>query len=284
MKDWRALSFYVEDVLLLALVCALAAHDAAQPWPAFGGVARLPPGAASLWLFTLLACAHLTRRGAFGRARACRPRRARSALLGWLRAAWDFVRGVPASSAMHASRPKIFTAAREPQAGGRPAPACRMSAGRASAFDPPGPHRRTGRSPVNASARSAVPRGGTHASRLSYGGRCVALHAATHRIHAARARRAQGQRTSCRRKLTGGMQSIVDRGASTAGCGSLFPRLYPPAVPSCRARARRRRDGRGCRAASARPRARHLAFHWEVTRHVWHRRRGRATGHCSDSD
>ncbi len=86
MNDSRALSFYVEDVLLLALACALAARDATQPWPAFGGIALPPPGAASLWLLTLLACAYLTRRGALGRARACRPRRARSALLGWLAA------------------------------------------------------------------------------------------------------------------------------------------------------------------------------------------------------
>ncbi|KDB09985.1 hypothetical protein LIG30_1187 [Burkholderia sp. lig30] len=284
MKDSRALSFYVEDVLLLALACALAARDATQPWPAFGGIALPPPGAASLWLLTLLACAYLTRPGAFGRARACRPRRARSALLGWLRAAWDAVRGVLASFAMHASRPRIFTAAHDPSPGGRPVPACRMSAGRASACDPPGPHRRVGRSPVNASARSAVPRGGTHASRLPYGGRCVALHAATDRIHAGRARRTQGQRTSCHHRLTREMGAIADHDASTAGCGGLFPRLYPPAVPSCRARARRLRDGRGRHAASARPRARHLAFHWEVTRHVWHRRRGRATEHCSDSD
>ncbi len=284
MKDSRALSLYVEDVLLLALACVLAALDAAQPWPAFGGIALPPPGAASLWLFTLLACAYLTRRSVFSRARACRSRRARSTLPGWLRAAWDFVRGVLASFPMHASRPRIFTAAREPSAGGRPASAGRKSVGRASAFDPPSPHRRGGRSPANASARSAVPRGGTHASRLPHGGRCVALHAATDRIHAGRARRAQGQPMSCRRKLTLEMLSIVDRGASTPGCSSLFPRLYPPAVPSCRARARRLRDGRGRHAASARPRARHLAFHWEVTRHVWHRRRGRATEHCSDSD
>lgn len=283
MKDWRALSFYVEDVLMLTLACALAARDAAQPWPALGGIALPPPGIASLWLFTLPACASLTRRGAFDRVRACRPRRARSPLLGWLRAAWDAVRGTLASFAMHASGPRIFTAALEPPAGGRPVPACRRSAGRASAFDPPGPHRRVGRSPVNASARSAVPRGGTHASRLPYGGRCVALHA-TDRMHAGRARRAPGQRTSCHRTLTREMRLIADRGASTADCGNRFPGLYPPAVPSCRARPRRLRDGRGRRAGSDRPRARYLAFHWEVTRHVWHRRRGRATEHRSDSD
>ncbi|WP_322066540.1 hypothetical protein [Burkholderia ubonensis] len=57
MKDCRAGSLCVDDVLLVALACALAAYDAALPCPACRDFVFPPPySAAWLWLAALLVC------------------------------------------------------------------------------------------------------------------------------------------------------------------------------------------------------------------------------------
>ncbi|PCE30994.1 hypothetical protein BZL54_17355 [Burkholderia ubonensis subsp. mesacidophila] len=62
MKDCRAGSFCVDDVLLVALACTLAAYDAALPCPACRDFVFPPPySAAWLWLAALLVCARNVR-------------------------------------------------------------------------------------------------------------------------------------------------------------------------------------------------------------------------------
>ncbi|AYZ66769.1 hypothetical protein EGY31_26860 [Burkholderia multivorans] len=246
MKDCRAGSLCVDDVLLVALACALAAYDAALACPACRDFVFPPPySAAWLWLAALLVCARNVR--ALPRC----PNRFLCASPCPL-PAWHIVAGAICCD--------------------RFARACASSAPRALAasVDPSAP-------PVDddghlrepASPRRNASQHGRDARRLvtrAPPGRRAASHASGC-AHGARACRTPGRPLPCRVLLRS--LPLAATAPPTSPCAGHGPRdgSLTRAARAHRATAHQHHDGRGrhresFRLRAERPCARHRSLHW----------------------
>lgn len=253
MKDWRAGSFGIKDLLLLALACALAAYDAMHACPACRGDALpLPYPAACPWLFAMLAGASVMRWRArpVRRVKPCEP----------------LPVDPPLPAALRIARPPSATGARcSPVLAVRPDPEAAMPSGCRIAFMYGIPSRR-----AHGRTIDSIHAGHRHAVRPPCGHRRAVAHAAGRR-RAERPHRASCPRARCALPVSPILPTRDCPLSSYAGDGIRI------GVLMCAARVRRpaarlRQDGRArrttpyrmrmCRRHTSRACARHRVFHW----------------------
>ncbi|MDY7786984.1 hypothetical protein U0E10_03550 [Burkholderia ubonensis] len=250
MKDCRAGSFCVDDVLLVALACTFAAYDAALSCPACRDfVFPSPYAVAGLWLAALLVCARNVR--ALPRCPNRFQRASRCPLPAWPSGA-HLVAGAICcdrfSRACASGTPRALAASVDPSAPPVDGDGRRRE---------PAPPRRNA-SQHGAGARRVVTRAPP--------GRRAASHASD-RAHGARACRTPGRPLPCRVLLCSLPLAAIARPPSPCAGHGPSDGSLTRAARAHRAIARQHHDGRGRHRESFRLRAerscaRHRSLHW----------------------